>query len=606
MTALKPIVLADFSDFESDEDSDDVPIMAPRSISPMDQEYTTNLTQIAQSQSQTLSPVKPSYNYNSLLSPIMAPRSPSSSAPSAVKLKQESIQQMNEIVDLTSISSDSELEFITTEIIDLTLQVKKRKKKKRKRNKKRNRKKHKKDAKKEVIEIIAISSESESDGLLEGDETRHKEVKPSLSASSTVQQIRKEVQKVCYNHIQFKDRVEFLVSMLQTILQCETSHEGHRANDDGNVSILIISPRRHSANYIYGLIKAFMTEISSSLCTGGIYSHYQASIICATPGKLIWAIKENKVQLHNVMSIIIESKDQLQQSEELRHQLRQITRHLPQSTAMNLIYTNTNHWNESYDNFKYLGDFKEDIKILQKLSHFVYVVEKKSIEHLKTLLAHIKNKDQNAKIIVFFGTKMALKMAYDEMITDNVSRQSIMYLDGSCHVLEREKILESFRNDTGGMVLLTSDVIAGSVSHCRAVIINYSHGVGGERYMVFKGYIQRATLSNVNGKIYNIVTPQETPQEWINEELKKYRIRMKDFHQMMRGAKPPHGHRKRDRERWVYKRRRERERDKRKERAKERERSRHRARRRGGGSDYGSDMCEGYEGKHRRRRHTRY
>eukprot|EP01083_Nonionella_stella_P175512 611411_1 len=395
--------------------------MAPRSISPMDQEYTTNLTQIAQSQSQTLSPVKPSYNYNSLLSPIMAPRSPSSSAPSAVKLKQESIQQMNEIVDLTSISSDSELEFITTEIIDLTLQVKKRKKKKRKRNKKRNRKKHKKDAKKEVIEIIAISSESESDGLLEGDETRHKEVKPSLSASSTVQQIRKEVQKVCYNHIQFKDRVEFLVSMLQTILQCETSHEGHRANDDGNVSILIISPRRHSANYIYGLIKAFMTEISSSLCTGGIYSHYQA------------------------------------------------------------------------------------------------------------------------------------------------------------------------------------DLFAGSISHTKAVIINWSSSICGVPGAAFMGYIQRATLSS--GEIYNMqLLRMEEMDRNIIKELKKHKISMKEMHRNERH----HGHRKRDRERWVYKQRRQRERDKRKERARERERSRHRGRRREGGSDYDSDMCEGYEGKHRRRRHTRY
>eukprot|EP01083_Nonionella_stella_P121398 364714_1 len=595
MTALKPIILADFSDLESDEDSDNVPIMAPRSISPM--EYKLNLTQ-----SQTLSPVKPSVIADYIGSPDEFHFGIHSMAASISAVKQESNRSYADmdIVDILS-DSDSELNFITTEVIDLTLDPNpKRKRRLRKRKRKRKKKKHKKRKKPKKREVIELS-ESESDGLLEGDKTRHA---VKLSAQSTRQQIQTEVERVAFNNIDFKQRVDFLVSIIQSILNTTKEGEQEKRYDD-KVSILIISPRRHSANYIHSLIKEFLHQISSCLCTGGIYAHYQASIICATPGKLIWAIKEEKVDLGNVDCLVIESKNCLIESDELRHQLQQITRHLPQGNKLNLIYTNTMKTSEK-DIKHYHGDFKEDMVQMKTIEHIAYVVEKKTIEHLKTLLAHIKNKDQNAKIIVFFGTKMALKMAYDEMITDNVSRQSIMYLDGSCHVLEREKILESFRNDTGGMVLLTSDVIAGSVSHCRAVIINYSHGVGGERYMVFKGYIQRATLSNVNGKIYNIVTPQETPQEWINEELKKYRIRMKDFHQMMRGAKPPHGHRKRDRERWVYKRRRERERDKRKERAKERERSRHRARRRGGGSDYGSDMCEGYEGKHRRRRHTRY
>eukprot|EP01083_Nonionella_stella_P232947 821235_1 len=544
MTALKPIILADFSDLESDEDSDNVPIMAPRSISPM--EYKLNLTQ-----SQTLSPVKPSVIADYIGSPDEFHFGIHSMAASISAVKQESNRSYADmdIVDILS-DSDSELNFITTEVIDLTLDPNpKRKRRLRKRKRKRKKKKHKKRKKPKKREVIELS-ESESDDLLEGDETRHA---VNLSASSSTSEIKKAVERVCFQNLLFKNRVEFLCQMVKSILREEHETEGKNA-ESRSPAILIISARRHAAHFITKMIKNFIEALKNNiaLVTGGIFAY------C------------------------------LVESDELRHQCKQISRHLPQR-AMNIIYTEATNTNES-----------DDMKILQKLSHFAYVAKSKpTIEHLKTLLAHIKIKNENAKSIVFFGTKQAARMVYEKLVIDKFDQDNIGYLDGDSHLCERLQVLDRFRSDAQPPnVLLTTDLIAGSIAHTKAVIINWSHCIGEVQYAM-KYYIQRATLSS--GDIINIQTDKT-----IIQKLMKYRIRMKDFHQMMRGAKPPHGHRKRDRERWVYKRRRERERDKRKERARERERSRHRGRRREGGSDYDSDMCEGYEGKHRRRRHTRY
>eukprot|EP01083_Nonionella_stella_P140450 430740_1 len=178
--------------------------MAPRSISPM---YTSR-----------------EYTYNSLLSDEFHFGIHSMAAPSTVKRESNDHipPKRVDVVDLTygSISdSNSDLEFITHEIIDLTIKPKKKRKKKRKRKK---RKKHKKPKEREVIEL----SESESDDLLEGDETRHA---VNLSASSSTSEIKKAVERVCFQNLLFKNRVEFLCQMVKSILREEHETEGKNA-----------------------------------------------------------------------------------------------------------------------------------------------------------------------------------------------------------------------------------------------------------------------------------------------------------------------------------------------------------------------------------------
>ncbi len=288
-------------------------------------------------------------------------------------------------------------------------------------------------------------------------------------------------------------------------------------NDDG-LEAIIFTPTRELATQIFNVIKEIneFIKFKSSLIIGGKEIEKQKEdlnkkkpkIIVATPERFDKLMKETKINLDNIRTIVVDEADMmvdfgfLEIIDSFKNKLTKnkinfaifsasIPEHIQNWIRKSLIKNET-----------------EILKIKNEKKIDVNVIKTYSGEKYKKLKQLIQSDSFNPYFaIIFVKTNNEVESLYKKL-KEEVNLKNLQYFSSNLTQRQRNKLLKSIHNNEV-VYLITTDLISRGmdfefVSH----IVNYELPVDLEYYRHRIGRTNRGNFDSI-GLIYDLQTPEE-------------------------------------------------------------------------------------------------
>lgn len=289
--------------------------------------------------------------------------------------------------------------------------------------------------------------------------------------------------------------------------------------------VLIISPTRELARQSFLVVSCLgeHLNIPTQLCIGGtrISEEYldsvsEGSIIAGTPGRIMYLIKENVINLSNLKLLVLDEADEML-SQGFKSQIKSIFEFMEENVQV-AIYSAT----YTPDIIELTKQFmKNPVKILIKKENLTldgiqqyYVDCGKAHDKLLVIQDIYKNIPKISQSIIFCNSRKRADWLKTEMEKNGFV---ISLIHGQLEQEERNDILKSFKKGST-RVLVTTDLLARGIDvHQLSLVINYELPKKKENYI---HRIGRSGRYGKKGVAINLITKYE--KDMINELIKFY------------------------------------------------------------------------------------
>ncbi|KAK9460349.1 P-loop containing nucleoside triphosphate hydrolase protein [Lipomyces oligophaga] len=292
-----------------------------------------------------------------------------------------------------------------------------------------------------------------------------------------------------------------------------------------NVSapVLIISPTRELAVQIHDNLQDLATLVGfKSVCVyGGVSKEDQkhalngASIIVATPGRLIDLVNDEVIDLGAISYLVLDEADRMLEKG-FEQDIKRVMSATDKSKRKTVMFTAT--WPPSVRDLasSYLsdpvkvmiGDRESELKANSRIEQIVEVVDPREKENrlLQVLKQYIPNPRQHQKDnkILIFALYKKEASRVEQMLTRR--GYNIAAIHGDLSQVQRTSALESFKNGTCPLLLATDVAARGLDIPAVKLVINLTFPLTAEDYVHRIGRTGRAGQS---GKAITFFTEHE-------------------------------------------------------------------------------------------------
>lgn len=284
--------------------------------------------------------------------------------------------------------------------------------------------------------------------------------------------------------------------------------EKNRNKKNLEIKVLILTPTRELGIQIMDELKKIDTEekISTRLIYGGKgrgETEQNAEVVIATPGRLIELLKNRKISLESIETLIIDEADQMillgfkNELEYIISQCNKKRKTLCFSATMSsevkkIAYRYTNE-----PLFIEVKDEKENFNNIEQYK--IVTTDRKKLDTLCSLL----NKDKAFMGIIFCRTKARVDKLDEYLIERGYSCQKI---HSDIPQGKREKIMKSFKN-LEVHFLIATDVVSRGIDVMGVTHI-YNYDVA-ENSEIYTHRIGRTGRGKDKGTAYTLLDPKD-------------------------------------------------------------------------------------------------
>ncbi|PPE06222.1 DEAD/DEAH box helicase [Mesoplasma corruscae] len=230
------------------------------------------------------------------------------------------------------------------------------------------------------------------------------------------------------------------------------------------IQSLIMTPTRELAVQIYDQLKIFsqeMKSLSTALLIGGVSYNPQlkqlknAQIIVGTPGRVTDLLSQNKFDLNNVETLVLDEVDEI-----LKYGFKKdidiVFGAIPKYCQIGLFSATKNKridelMKEQIKEFKIL-ELNNELKVNSQIENkYIFV---KNLDKYKTLI-HVIDQLESRKTIIFVNTKLESFNVYNYLIKNNIAAEVI---NGDKTQFARLSAVNKFKAGKVG-VLVATDVV---------------------------------------------------------------------------------------------------------------------------------------------------
>lgn len=267
------------------------------------------------------------------------------------------------------------------------------------------------------------------------------------------------------------------------------------------LQVLILAPTRELTQQIAESLNSYlqMNDLRSCVVFGGVDMDGQiqelrrgVEFVVATVGRLLDHIRNKTINLDEIKFLVLDEADRMLDMGFLP-ELNEILKYLPK-TRQNMLFSATLTNDIRTLSQKYLREpivvnVSEDIEVGEKIVHEFCLCEN---THKLEVIHNILLEKAGEQAIIFINTKRDTKIIASKLKALDISANE---LHGDMGQIERDKVLDSFR-DKSLRVLVATDVAARGLDiPALPLVINYSPPNSAVEYVHRVGRTGRAGLS---------------------------------------------------------------------------------------------------------------